>query len=138
MPPGRGAAAARLRAEGMYDYDEHCHEDDAWKNSYGAQTHKAAVQTHEANLRAGYNAHSAYDVTNRGTNAAYSQSTAQRNTTSQYPAAPGTQANRSQSRNTPNLAVLKFLIPLGIILTIILLNILFSAIDSLSPGYYFP
>ena len=125
----RKQTAARLRAEGMYDYDDHCHEDDAWKNSYGAEAHKAAVQTHEANLRAGYSAHSAYDVT---------QSTAQGNAASQYRPVPGTQTNRNQSRNTPNLAALKFLIPLGIILTIILLNILFSAIGSLSSGYYFP
>ena len=62
----RKQTAARLRAEGMTHYDEHCHEDDVWKGSYGAQTHRAAVRSHEAALRAGYQAHSASDVTTRG------------------------------------------------------------------------
>lgn len=46
-----------LRTEGQTHYDEHCHEDDAWAGSYGAQTHQAAVRSHEAELRAGYAAH---------------------------------------------------------------------------------
>lgn len=61
----RKQTAARLRAEGMTHYDDHCHEDDAWKGSYGAQSHRAAVRSHEANLRASYRAHDAADVTVR-------------------------------------------------------------------------
>lgn len=106
----RKQTAARLRAEGMYDYDDHCHEDDAWKGSYGAQTHKAAVRTHEANLRAGYNAHSAYDVTNRGA------------------AQPAPQTPRTQQTQKPAPTVFKFLLPLSILLVYILFRILLNSI----------
>ena len=142
----RKQTAARLRAEGMYDYDEHCHEDDAWKDSYGAQAHRAAVQNHEANLRAGYRAHSAYDVTNRGANAAPPQGAsaanprgmAQGNGSPQYRTAAGTQTNRGQTRQTSNASALKFLLPLGIVFAIMLLKLLFSAIGSVSSGLYYP
>jgi hypothetical protein len=61
----RKRTAVRLRAEGMLHYDDHCHDDDAWKGSYGAQAHRSAVQAHEANIRANYRAHDAADVTTR-------------------------------------------------------------------------
>ncbi|MBQ1371906.1 MAG: hypothetical protein IIY70_03145 [Oscillospiraceae bacterium] len=62
----RRETAARLRTEGMYDYDEHCHEDDGWKsNSYGAESHRVAVQAHEADLRASYAAHRPADEPTR-------------------------------------------------------------------------
>ena len=66
----RKRTAVRLRAEGMTHYDDHCHEDDAWKGSYGAAAHRTAVRAHEAELRAGYAAHKASDVTTRGAEAA--------------------------------------------------------------------
>ena len=109
----RKRTAARLRAEGMYDYDDHCHEDDAWKGSYGSQAHRVAVQSHEAELRAGYNAHSAYDVTNRGA------------------AQPVTQTTQTQSHRTSTVKVSKFLLPLSILLVYILFRILLNAISKL-------
>lgn len=114
----RKRTAARLRAEGMYDYDDHCHEDDAWKGSYGSQVHRAAVQSHEANLRAGYNAHSAYDVTNRGA------------------AQPAPRTTGTQSTRKPSPALIKFLLPLSIILVYILFRILLGIITDLQdfPG----
>lgn len=65
----RKRTAQRMRAEGKFNYDDHCHEDDSWKGSYGAQTHRAAVREHEANLRAGYAAHSSADNPTRVSNA---------------------------------------------------------------------
>ena len=63
--------AAWLRSEGKFA-DPGCHEDDAWSASYGAQTHRAAVHAHEAELRAANVAH------NQATGAgAGQQSTAQ-------------------------------------------------------------
>ena len=109
----RKQTAARLRAEGMYDYDDHCHEDDAWKGSYGSQVHKTAVQAHEANLRAGYNAHSAYDVTNRGN------------------PQPAPRAQAPQTRKTykqPPNTLFRFLLPLSILLVYILFRILLNSI----------
>lgn len=64
----RKRTAQRMRAEGKYNYDEHCHEDDTWKGSYAAQTHREAVHAHEANLRAGYAAHSAADNRSNASN----------------------------------------------------------------------
>jgi hypothetical protein len=69
----RKRTAARLRAEGMTHYDDHCHDEDSWRGSYGAQAHRAAVRSHEENLRAGYRAHSTADVTVRGTGAPAAQ-----------------------------------------------------------------
>ena len=57
----RKRTAQRLRAEGKLNYDEHCHEDDAWKGSYGASTHRAAVRSHEASLRDNYASHKPAD-----------------------------------------------------------------------------
>ena len=104
----RKQTAARLRAEGMYDYDDHCHEDDAWKGSYGSR--------HEANLRAGYNAHSAYDVTNRG---------------AAQPVAQTVRAQTTQTRSaqTASPAIFKFLLPLSVLLVYILLRILLNAVE---------
>lgn len=65
----RRRAAQWLRAEGNHHYDEHCHDDDAWKQSYGADTHRAAVRSHEAELRAGYAAHKPVDNPTRLSNA---------------------------------------------------------------------
>lgn len=62
--------AAWLRSEGKFA-DPGCHEDDAWSASYGAQTHRAAVHAHEAELRAANVAH------NQATGPAGQQSTAQ-------------------------------------------------------------
>ena len=109
----RKRTAARLRAEGMYDYDDHCHEDDAWKGSYGSQVHKTAVQAHEANLRAGYNAHSAYDVTNRGA------------------AQPVVRTTQTRSSSKSSFRISKFLLPLSILLVYILFRILLNAISKL-------
>ena len=61
----RKRTAQRLRAEGKFDYDEHCHEDDAWRQSYGSSTHRTAVQSHEASLRAGYASHKPVDNPNQ-------------------------------------------------------------------------
>ena len=118
----RKTTAARLRAEGMTHYDDHCHEDDAWKGSYGAQTHRAAVQSHEAQLRAGYRAHSEADVTTRG---------------NPTPVAP---AARTQARKKPTPGIVKFLLPLSIILVYILFRILFSILAELRAfgGISFP
>lgn len=66
----RKRTAARLRAEGNTHFDERCHEDDGWSsNSYGAQSRQAAVRAHEAELRAGYAAHSSADHPTRVSNA---------------------------------------------------------------------
>ena len=65
----RKRTAERLRAEGKYHFDEHCHEDDAWRQSYGAGVHRAAVRSHEAALRANYAAHNAADNPTRVSNA---------------------------------------------------------------------
>ena len=66
----RKRTAARLRAEGNTHFDERCHEDDGWSsNSYGAQSRRAAVRAHEAELRAGYAAHSSADHPTRVSNA---------------------------------------------------------------------
>ncbi len=62
----RKTTAERLRAEGMRDYDDHCHEDDGWKsNSYGAESRRAALQAHEAEMRASYAAHRPADEPTR-------------------------------------------------------------------------
>lgn len=109
----RKQTAARLRAEGMTHYDDHCHEDDAWKGSYGAQAHRAAVRSHEADLRAGYRAHDAADVTVRG-------------------AASALQAEKSQkSRSNPNrrpMGMLMLLIIFLLPLLLMILGSIFSAI----------
>ena len=65
----RKETAERLRAEGKLNYDDHCHEDDAWHDSYGASTHRAAVRSHEAQLRANYSAHQSADNPTRLSNA---------------------------------------------------------------------
>ena len=65
----RKETAVRLRAEGKLNYDDHCHEDDAWHDSYGASTHRAAVRSHEAQLRANYSAHQPADNPTRLSNA---------------------------------------------------------------------
>ena len=65
----RKETAERLRAEGKLNYDDHCHEDDAWHDSYGASTHRAAVRSHEAQLRANYSAHQPADNPTRLSNA---------------------------------------------------------------------
>ena len=65
----RKETAERLRAEGKLNYDDHCHEDDAWHDSYGAGKHRAAVRSHEAQLRANYSAHQAADNPIRLSNA---------------------------------------------------------------------
>lgn len=65
----RKRTAQRMREEGKFNYDDHCHEDDSWKGSYGAQTHRAAVHAHEADLRAGYASHSAADNRANASNA---------------------------------------------------------------------
>ncbi|MBR3076900.1 MAG: hypothetical protein IKH07_03155 [Oscillospiraceae bacterium] len=61
----RKETAVRLRAEGKLNYDDHCHEDDSWHESYGAQTHRAAVRQHEAELRSKYAAHKPADAPKR-------------------------------------------------------------------------
>ena len=65
----RRRIAQWLRTEGSHSYDQHCHDDDAWANSYGAAVHRAAVRSHEASLRAGYAAHRAVDNPTRLSNA---------------------------------------------------------------------
>ena len=65
----RRRTAERLRAEGKFDYDDHCHEDDSWAGSYGASAHRAAVRSHEAQLRADYSAHRPADNPTRLSNA---------------------------------------------------------------------
>lgn len=57
----RKKTARWLRAEGQTHYDEHCHEDDSWAGSYGAENHRAAVQSHESALRSNYAAHTPVD-----------------------------------------------------------------------------
>ena len=118
----RKQTAARLRAEGMYDYDDHCHEDDAWKGSYGSQVHKTAVQAHEANLRAGYNAHSSYDVTTSGSVPGYQ--------TRRVDLVSNTQTNRARPQVSPAVAVLRFLLPFSIILVAILFSILLTIVGN--------
>ncbi len=121
----RKQTAARLRAEGMTHYDDHCHEDDAWRGSYGAQAHRAAVQSHEANLRAGYRAHSAYDVTTTKAPPGIR--------TSRVSAVTNTQTDRSKPQVSPALALLRILLPLGIIFIAILFSILISIVGSQLP-----
>ena len=65
----RKHTAQRMREEGRLNYDDHCHEDDAWTQSYGAGTHRAAVRSHEAALREQYAAHRAADNPTRLPNA---------------------------------------------------------------------
>ena len=65
----RKQAAQWLRSEGNHHYDEHCHDDDAWNRSYGADAHRAAVRSHEASLRANYAAHQPVDNPTQVSNA---------------------------------------------------------------------
>ncbi len=87
--------AAWLRSEGKHA-DPGCHEDDAWSASYGAQTHRAAVRAHEAELRAANVAH------NRATNAPVRQQS-------------GTQTRKKSSSN-PVLMIVIGIILLNAIL----------------------
>lgn len=65
----RKQTAERLRADGKLNYDDHCHEDDAWGDSYGKDAHRTAVKSHEAKLRADYAAHKSVDNPTRLSNA---------------------------------------------------------------------
>ena len=115
----RKETAARLRAEGMTHYDDHCHEDDAWRGSYGAQVHREAVRSHEASLRAGYRAHSDTDVTTRGSNPTQQPGFA-------YPT-QSTDQTRSNARAFPWKALLPFII----VLVWVLFRILGGIVKSL-------
>ena len=116
----RKQTAARLRAEGMTHYDDHCHEDDAWKNSYGAAAHRVAVQSHEASLRAGYRAHNDTDVTTRGSNP-----------TTQQPGFAYPTQSTDQSRSNARAFPWKALLPFIIVLVWVLFRILGGIVKSL-------
>ena len=115
----RKQTAQRLRAEGKFNYDEHCHEDDAWAQSYGAGTHRAAVRSHEASLRAGYAAHPSADNPNQRPVANPTR------VSNANPAAQGGARNQSNKKNPkvlPWLAIAWFLYVLFQMLRSILRN----------------
>lgn len=121
----RKHTAARLRAEGMTHYDEHCHEDDAWKGSYGAQAHRAAVKSHEAELRAGYRAHSGADVTTRDSNPVQGQ------TPTQQPKFNYPTQSTEPYRQKPKAPVWKAFLPFIIVILWLLFRFLGSIIRGL-------
>ena len=140
----RKQTAERLRAEGKMNYDEHCHEDDAWKDSYGASTHRAAVRAHESTIRAGYRAHSPADNPN-----ANPTRVSNANPTRVSNANPAQTNARSSNKNMgplekllqkhPAMILLVFLIPFFLF---ILINVLSGIVRFLSSlvgsGSFFP
>ena len=128
----RKQTAQRLRAEGKFNYDEHCHEEDSWKGSYGASTHREAVRAHEEGLRAGYHAHQGADVTTRDQPAPVRTATS-------------SAARRSQSakkifdKNPALLLVLIFVLPLILFILLMIVPAIIEAIERLgSSSFYFP
>ena len=107
----RKRTAARLRAEGNTHFDERCHEDDGWSsNSYGAQSRRAAVRAHEAELRAGYAAHSSADHPTRVSNANAGQSAG----ASAAPARKRKKTLGDRVHQNPALLLLILLLPLAL------------------------
>lgn len=134
----RKHTAQRLRAEGKTNYDEHCHEDDAWKGSYGAGAHRLAVRAHESNLREGYAAHSPADnpnanpsrVSNANPNRASGAGAAGQN---------GAQTSRQNKlaellQKHPALVFLIFLIPFFFALAMSILGTVINGILELARG----
>ncbi len=114
----RKHTAERLRAEGKTNYDEHCHEDDAWKDSYGASTHRAAVRQHETALRAGYRAHNPADAPNANPTRV-SNANPTRVSNANPARANGTNAGKQKGlaallQKHPALILLVFLIPFAL------------------------
>lgn len=125
----RKQTAQRMRAEGQFHYDEHCHEDDPWKGSYGAETHRAAVRAHEAELRAGYAAHRPADDRKRVSAAAMS-------------GASGAQSWKRQSSSSfrPRehpllLAVITFLAPALLFLVYLIVGFLVKFLTALGGSF---
>lgn len=101
----RKKTAQRLRAEGMRDYADNCHEDDAWSDSYGASTHRAAVRSHETNLRATYAAHRPADEPTRPVNTGSSRPVnASASSAANTVSAPYNAQNQSVSSNPTRLS----------------------------------
>lgn len=128
----RKQTAVRLRAEGKLNYDDHCHEDDAWVGSAAAQNHRAAVRSHEATLRAGYAAHTPADNPTRLSNA---------NTYAQSRPVVRRQPKKLSKvlQDKPFLFfVLFFMILVGVIVFFSVVSAIMSCVDSFSsPGFYF-
>ena len=129
----RKQTAARLRAEGMTHYDDHCHEDDAWKGSYGAQTHRSAVRSHEQELRANYNAHSGADVTTRNGGIVHTNPTRVSNANA-YRNAAGNRKKKmgDKIQEKPALMLLIFFFPALLAILMMLISMLFRAVGSFS------
>ena len=124
----RKRTAQRMRAEGKFNYDEHCHEDDTWKGSYGAQTHREAVRAHEAELRAGYAAHQAADHPTRVSNA---------NPAAQTPARRKKKSFGDRVQQNLALLFLVFLLPLAFFLVATLLRVFLEWLGGFTGSFSF-
>ena len=125
----RKKTATRMRAEGKMNYDEHCHEDDSWRGSYGAQSHRSAVREHEAELRSNYAAHRPVDHPTRVSNANPAQS--QRKKPKSF---------QQKIEEKPALLLLIFLLPMAFFILSMVLSSLITWINDFAGnfGFQFP